>query len=375
MVQRLIEGHEQQVLNAIRGFERGLDDKLKMVLEAVKELPSLAEIKGEVDETLRRLKEDGIVDSESLATYVRKELNDKYGLSDLCDMLKRAYSGDGQVMKAIKEIDVLLNEVNEIKNIIEKKPTDEEIAKAVADREKEHFGNIKDQLYKLEGALNDIRKERIRKMEKMRAIIEAGEQEFESIADSFLHEEFNPRYEILDVRNKVGAIGGKTGDHILERNGIHSYKITIDWKKTNPDKPQTISLEEARKVAVDALKNRKAKGSIVCAQLPEQLPPEAKGFYLFNTRMILTHFVFLRQAVELMGIVIELEEQNEQQRDVNVRKVQEAIKRLEQGNSNLEKTIRSLRLIEGCAHESISRLIDYQQEVADRTIEDLKRMI
>lgn len=372
MVQRLIESHEQEVLKAIGGLQEGLGEGFKEVREAISSLPGLTEVAKKVEETLRRLKDEGIVDSESLATQLRKELNDVYGLNDLCGTLKKAYGGDGRVSKAIQNIEELLNDIDEIQKAIKEQPTDDKIATAVANREKERFDEIKKQLNELGDTLKEIRGERIRKREKIRAIIETGEQEFEKEAGAFLLEEFNPRYKIIDVRNKEGAISRKTGDHILERNGAHNYKIVIDWKKTNPEKPRIITLQDAIQIAEDAKQNRKADASIICTHLAEQLPPEANGLYLFDNRTVLTHFGLLKLAVVLLETLIEVEEQKQVERDMDIQYVEEIIIRLKQGNSDLETTVRSLKMAESCLRQSIGRLIDYQQQVAQRAIKELR---
>ncbi|MHA1632075.1 MAG: hypothetical protein ACTSXC_04610, partial [Candidatus Freyarchaeota archaeon] len=157
MVQRLIENHEQEVLKAIGGLQEGLGEGFKEVREAVSSLPELTEVEKKVEETLRRFKDEGIVDSESLATKLRKELNDVYGLSDLCSTLKKAYGGDGRVSKAIQNIEGLLNDIDEIQNAIKEQPTEDKIATAVANREKERFDEIKKQLNELGDTLKEIR--------------------------------------------------------------------------------------------------------------------------------------------------------------------------------------------------------------------------
>lgn len=375
MVQKLIEGHEENVLKAMSGVQEDLKDEISEVRKVVDDLPLLTEIENIVGEKLRHLKEEGIIDLELLAEEIRKELNDAYGLNDLCDTLRRAYSGDGQVTMAIQNIRKLLDDVGEIRNIIKAMPTGKEIAEAVASREKEKFDQIKEHLNKLEDALSKIRSERIRKMEKIKAVIEAGEQEFEKMAGEFLHEEFNPRYKIVDVRDKVGALGRKTGDHILERNGTHNYKVVIDWKKTNPEESRIVSMEEAQQIAENSGRNRKADASIICTQLAEQLPPETNGIYFFSYRTILTHFRFLRLAVELVEIFIELDKQKMQNNNIDIQRVEEVINRLREGNSTLERTIRSLKQAKGSLTNSISRLINYQHQVAENAIQELKIMI
>lgn len=375
MVQRLIESHEQEMMKAFERLQKGLDNELKEIREAISSLPELTEVKEKVEETLRRLKDEGLVDSESLAIHLRKELNDIYGLNNLCDTLRKAYGGDGRVTKTIQNIEKLLNDIDEIQSAIKEQPTEEKIAAAVADREKERFDLINEQLNKLEEILNGLHAERIRRMEKVRAIIEAGEQEFEKMAHVFLHEEFNPHYKIIDVRNKQGAIGRKTGDHLLERNGAHNYKIVIDWKKTNPENPRIITLEEAIKIAEEAKRNRKAEASIICTHLAQQLPPEVNGIYLFDHRTVLTHFGLLKLAVVLLETLIEVEEQKQVKSNVEIQRVEEIIIRLEHGNADLERTIRSLRMAESCLRQSINRLMDYQQQVAQRTIKDLRTVI
>lgn len=374
MIERLISNHEENVFKAIDLLQEGLKDKFKEIKDSLNKLPEPSEIEIMVGEKLRQLREEGVVDLAKLASELRKELNDKFGLSDLCETLKNAYRGDGRVTKAIQSIEKLVEDATDIRKAIEEKPLESEIAEAVSKREKERFDEVKEKLNEVEKIIQEIHIETIRKREKVKAIIEAGGQEFEKEAMIFIHEEYNPHYTIIDVRRKEGALGRKTGDVTLTRNGTSNYKITIDWKKANPSKPQIISLSEAQEVAENAAKNREAEASIICTQLAEQLPPEANGIYFFNNNMMLTSFEFLRLAIELAEIFIEYE-QKKQERNIDAENVKRVIRRLKKGNPDMQKTIRSLKKARSFLENSISRLTDYQQHVINNAIRELRILI
>lgn len=370
MVQEVIEAHEDTVLNEIRAFKQDYINELKEISTTIEKLPQLVVIESKVRDLMKELREAGIVDVNTIAKEVTKEFNSRYGLNQLCETLRKAYQADGQVTKAIQNIEKILDKTGDLEKITEELPDDEKIAKAVADREKERFDQVKQQLIELKEIVKQIHEKTIRKAEKVQQIIER-EQEFEREAIGFLREEYNGRFKIIDVREKSGALGRKTGDVILV-NQVYSYKITIDWKKTNPMNPQRMPLSEAQEVAENAIGNRKTDAAIVCMQFPEQLPPEANGIYLVDHKTIITHFKFLMLSVELLEAFIKLEEKAKAERSIEIQRVEEVIKRLRQGNDSLEKTIRSLGKARGALDKSISRLVNYQEQIANRATKELE---
>ena len=370
MVQRLMEAHEGVVLNEIRAFKQDYADELKDICKIIEKLPQLAVIESKVRDLLKELRETGIVDINTMAKEVTKELNSSYGLNQLCETLRKAYQGDGQVTKVIQSIEKILEKTGDLEKITGELPDDEKIAKAVADREKERFDQLKEQLIDLGEIIKQIQERTIRKAEKVQQIIER-EQEFEREAIAFLREEYNGRFKIVDVREKSGALGRKTGDVILV-NQAYGYKIAIDWKKTNPVNPRKMSLSKAQEVAENAMRNRRTDATIVCMQFPEQLPQEANGIYLVDHKTVITHFSFLTLTIELLEAFIKLEEKAKTERSLEVQRVEEVVERLRQGNDSLEKTIRSLEKARGALDNSISRLVNYQEQIANRAIKELE---
>lgn len=370
IMQRMIEAHEHTVLKEIKAFKKDYSNELKGISKTIEKLPQLAVIESKVRDLLKELKEAGIVDINTIAKEVSKEFNSKYGLNELCETLRKAYRGDGQVTKAIQNIEKILDKTEDLEKIAEELPDDEKIAKAVADRERERFDQLREQLIDLKEIIGQIQERTIRKAEKVQQIIER-EQEFEREAIAFLRSEYNGRFRIMDVRKKSGGLGRKTGDVILI-NQTYGYKIAIDWKKTNHMKPQRMSLSEVQEVAENAIVNRKTDAAVVCMQFPEQLPPEANGIYLVDHKTIITHFRFLMLSIELLEAFVKLEKKAKTERSIEIQRVEEVIERLKKGNDPLEKTIRSLGKARGALEKSISRLTNYQEQIANRAIKELE---
>lgn len=370
MVQELIEAHESHMLNEIKAFRQDHTDGLKEISATIVKLPQLAVIENKVRELLKELRDAGIVDINSVAKEVSREFNHSYGLSQLCDTLRKAYDGDGQVTKAVQNIEKLLDNTVSLQKTTKDLPGDEEIAKAVADREKERFDQLREQLLELKAIIKQIQERTIRKAEKVQQIIER-EQEFEKEAIAFLCEEYNGRFKVIDTRQESGALDRKTGDVILE-NQVYEYKIAIDWKKTNPTNPQVMPLSKAQEVAENSIRNRKTDAGIVCLQLPEQLPPEANGIYLADHKTVITHFKLLPLSIELLEAFIRLESKAKTERSVEIQRVEEVVKRLRRGNTSLETSIRSLRRAQGALEKTVSRLVNYEQQISNEAIMELE---